>query len=158
MVSIDTTVCLGGGKCRRDSSDIVGEDVTFLIIAQSSAINVILGRPDPPRHESRYAGSTNLLLRGLLNASSQNLTIVRTIAGFQCISSNNTVHLSQKISLNNPIARTIMLLNSPSCASHMRIARLLLSHCRRNFNHLHISYQTTFLPGFVIVAEFLLGA
>jgi hypothetical protein len=51
-----------------------------------------------------------------------------------------------------------MLLNSPGCASHMRIARLPLSHWRQKFNHLHISYQTTFLPSFVIVARFLLGA
>ncbi|GFW16402.1 uncharacterized protein TNCV_442771 [Trichonephila clavipes] len=40
----------------------------------------------------------------------------------------------------------------------MRIAHLALSHWLRNFNHLHISYQTTFLPSFVIVAWFLLGA
>ncbi|GFW46643.1 hypothetical protein TNCV_1937121 [Trichonephila clavipes] len=35
----------------------------------------------------------------------------------------------------------------------MRIAHLALSHWLRNFNHLHISYQTTFLPSFVTSVE-----
>ncbi|GFW75900.1 long-chain-fatty-acid--CoA ligase 1 [Trichonephila clavipes] len=33
----------------------------------------------------------------------------------------------------------------------MRIAHLALSHWLRNFNHLHISYQTTFLPSFICI-------
>ncbi|GFV08973.1 hypothetical protein TNCV_3822151 [Trichonephila clavipes] len=35
----------------------------------------------------------------------------------------------------------------------MRIAHLALSHRLRNFNHLHISYQTTFLPSFELPKE-----
>ncbi|GFV97721.1 RNase H domain-containing protein [Trichonephila clavipes] len=50
MVSFDSASCLEGGKwCRIDSSDVVGEDVAALIIAQSSRVFVSLGRPDPPR-------------------------------------------------------------------------------------------------------------
>ncbi|GFU84548.1 RNase H domain-containing protein [Trichonephila clavipes] len=36
----------------------------------------------------------------------------------------------------------------------MRIAHLALSHWLRNFNHLHISYQTTFLPSWIKPIEF----
>ncbi|GFW27283.1 hypothetical protein TNCV_2831831 [Trichonephila clavipes] len=56
------------------------------------------------------------------------------------------------------MSRVIMLLNSSNCASHMRIVHLPFSHRRRNFNHLNISYQTTFLSCFRMLYQFLLGA
>ncbi|GFS70996.1 hypothetical protein TNCV_1585021 [Trichonephila clavipes] len=68
------------------------------------------------------------------------------------ILSLNIVYQSHQIRLDSRTALVLMLLNSPSCATNMRIAHLALSHWLRNFNHLHISYQTTFLPSFVIVA------
>ncbi|GFT77973.1 hypothetical protein TNCV_4494621 [Trichonephila clavipes] len=68
------------------------------------------------------------------------------------ILSLNIVYQSHQIRLDSRTALVLRLLNSPSCATNMRVAHLALSHWLRNFNHLHISYQTTFLPSFVIVA------
>ena len=49
------------------------------------------------------------------------------------IFSHNTVHLRRQIRINSPTARAIHLLNSPTCASDVRIARYPLSHWRRNW-------------------------
>ncbi|GFU10981.1 hypothetical protein TNCV_4658141 [Trichonephila clavipes] len=68
------------------------------------------------------------------------------------ILSLNIVYQSHQIRLDSRTALVLMLLNSPSCATDMRIAHSLVSLASKFFNHLHISYQTTFLPSFVIVA------
>lgn len=68
------------------------------------------------------------------------------------------VHLIQQIRLNSPFAREFKLLNVPNCACHIHISCLTLSHLLRNFNYLHVAYQTLFKPSCVIVAWFLLGA
>ncbi|GFU04279.1 hypothetical protein TNCV_863851 [Trichonephila clavipes] len=53
MVSTETTGFLKGGKFRRmHFSDVVGEDLAALMIAQSSRVLVFLGLPDPPRRQT----------------------------------------------------------------------------------------------------------
>ncbi|GFU95324.1 hypothetical protein TNCV_4309231 [Trichonephila clavipes] len=49
MIFPDTKGCLEGVKWHQfDTNDVVGEDVTTLMITRSSRPFVFLGRPDPP--------------------------------------------------------------------------------------------------------------
>ncbi|GFV27931.1 hypothetical protein TNCV_3887701 [Trichonephila clavipes] len=140
-------------------SGFITEDDT----SQSVTLQVARGRKNPV--DTAYDVGSVVSVLADVGSSSQSVSrlLMVSLDGTGCLEgvrqllvcrrlrlrgilSLNIVYQSHQIRLDSRTALVLMLLNSPSCATNMRIAHLALSHWLRNFNHLHISYQTTFLP------------